>query len=935
MSLSSLIVQREVATIREVEEALARQVIYGGDLLTNLLEVARLDEGVLTALLAAEHGLDACAMGELPPATDAARNMFPREMAIQRSIAPLAIENDRLVVAVAERLPGEVTEQLAFTLGVAVEQRAALLVRVRQAITAAYGIPLERRMDRLVARLGGAPSSHAASTRPLFEPILPVVEAPRPPSAPPPPVSVPPNPVVMQASMPSHRITSAGFPAPVLPAPPPPVALVAEPPVPVPPAERDSAPKTPVVAQLRPDDEPSRPQLLQRDVVTAPRPARRRRGPLHLEDAKKELEAAEDRDALLDLVFDFARQYFDFSALFIVHADIAEGRDAWGTGASRDRVVGIGVPLDLPSLLSTAREKRTPILARPAADGLDAVLLADLQRPARVELLVVPIVVRTRAVALFLGDPGDHAVEDDVVREIGAFASSVGVAFEKLIVRRKLSGFMAGTSGAATGKVDAALIAPKTKGVPSRASVPVLAPLVAPPPARTPSPPPAAPASPRRFTTPPPFLEALIRSRAASSAPPPPTPAPLLSDIAPAPVTRQSGAPIAYPPPHPNVAVVRRVSGPPIPREEPESSKVPSDPPPASGPHVAAHALDDDAAHALLDEIASSPDSSPGGTYAPNGPPSISIAVAPHRPPTSRSGSVVELPSVMVELQHEFTALVDRVLSDGGDEAAEAELLRQGQGAMPAIMARFPGPVSVERGKVGEALLRPSECGPILKLVAGQRKVALPFVLDLLSGSDGEKRYWATFLLTELHYPEAVQGAIDRLFDSEARTRRAARLALSAISRVSPESVVDHLAKIAKNDEAGVRREVAVAVLGDLREPMSVPVLVHILGDAKGELAAWARKALIVTTRQDFGVDARRWAAWWTTNSTRHRVEWLIDALDHETLEIRRAAGEELKALTKEYFGFADDLPTKERQRSQQRYRDWWVTEGRGRFRRR
>ena len=53
MSLSSLIVQREVATIREVEEALARQVIYGGDLLTNLLEVARLDEGVLTALLGA------------------------------------------------------------------------------------------------------------------------------------------------------------------------------------------------------------------------------------------------------------------------------------------------------------------------------------------------------------------------------------------------------------------------------------------------------------------------------------------------------------------------------------------------------------------------------------------------------------------------------------------------------------------------------------------------------------------------------------------------------------------------------------------------------------------------------------------------------------------------------------------------------------------
>jgi hypothetical protein len=525
-------------------------------------------------------------------------------------------------------------------------------------------------------------------------------------------------------------------------------------------------------------------------------------------------------------------------------------------------------------------------------------------------------------VALFLGDPGDHELDRDVVREIGAFASSVGLAFEKLIVRRKLSGFMAGTAGVGTGKIDAGLVSPKSKGLPVRTPVPQAV--------RSPSPPPAAP---RRFSTPPPFLEALIRSR--SSAPPAAPPA-LVSDIAPAPLTRPSNAPAAYPPPHPNVAVVRRVSGPPIPREEPpEGQKLTSDRPPVSGPRVDSYALDDEAARDLLDEIASSNDSTPAGMQAANGPPSVSIAVAPHRPPTARSEPIGELPSVMVELQHEFSALVDRVLSDGGDDAAEAELLRQGQQAMPAIMARFPGPVSVERGKVGEALLRPSECGPVLKLVAGQRKVALPFVLELLAGADSEKRYWATFLLTELHYPEAVHGAIDRLFDSEARTRRAARLALSAIARVSPEAVVDDLAKIAMDDAGGVRREVAVAVLGDLREPMAVPVLVHILGDAKGELAAWARKALLVTTRQDFGTDARRWGAWWSANSTRHRVEWLIDSLDHETPEIRRAAGEELKVLTKEYFGFADDLPSRERQRSQQRYRDWWVTEGRGRFRRR
>src|SRR5438445_755147 len=57
MSLTSLIVQREIASIREVEEALARQVLYGGDLVTNLVEVSRVDEAALVPVVAESFGL--------------------------------------------------------------------------------------------------------------------------------------------------------------------------------------------------------------------------------------------------------------------------------------------------------------------------------------------------------------------------------------------------------------------------------------------------------------------------------------------------------------------------------------------------------------------------------------------------------------------------------------------------------------------------------------------------------------------------------------------------------------------------------------------------------------------------------------------------------------------------------------------------------------
>jgi hypothetical protein len=253
---------------------------------------------------------------------------------------------------------------------------------------------------------------------------------------------------------------------------------------------------------------------------------------------------------------------------------------------------------------------------------------------------------------------------------------------------------------------------------------------------------------------------------------------------------------------------------------------------------------------------------------------------------------------------------------------------------MPAIMARFPGPTTVDAGRFNDPPSRVSECGPVLRLIARQRRVALPFVIEKLEDADADTRYWATFLLTELPYPEATSPAVPRLFDEDARTRRVARLALAAIAKAAPQEVVDEVARVAL-DTTNDRREAAIAVLGELREPRAVVILVRVLDERSSAMAEPARGALVVITRQDFGTDSRKWSHWWTANEKRHRIEWLIDALNHDVSDIRRAAGEELKLLTKEYFGFSDDLPPRERERAQQRYRDWWVTEGRGRFRRR
>ncbi len=98
------------------------------------------------------------------------------------------------------------------------------------------------------------------------------------------------------------------------------------------------------------------------------------------------------------------------------------------------------------------------------ADGLDAALLVDLQRPKNAEVIVVPLVVRTRTVALLVGDWGDAGLDREAVFHVTAFCGVVSKAFERIIVRRKLEGFVAGSRSGLAGRVDASV--PKSQPSP-------------------------------------------------------------------------------------------------------------------------------------------------------------------------------------------------------------------------------------------------------------------------------------------------------------------------------------------------------------------------------------------------------------------------------------------------------------------------------------
>jgi hypothetical protein len=954
-SLSSSIVNQQVASVRDVEEALSRQSLYGGDLITNLLELAAVSEERLGKVLAESHELEAAPVGELPIAPDYVRRLVPGDLAQRFALYPLEERDGSLIVAVAEPLPSETEQDLSFSLGATLVQKVALLVRVRQAIARDYGSPLDRRSLRVLARLSGKPD--------------------------PSPSSLPSRPDAGQLSRRPPQTVRPDLPTATLN-------------VAAPAATQSLSPRVPRAPAM-----PDFRSLAQ----PAPQSRPRRLGPYTAAMAERGLLEAESRDDVLRAFFDFAGQYFEYAALFAVHGDLAEGKDASGAGASRARIVAVGVPLDLPSAMSRARDSANYELTRLGSGGLDGALAKDLERRPGRTVLFLPVQVRGRTVLILYGDHGERDVELSEIGDVISFAPLVANAFERMILRRRMRdkgaeipvppqsvrfgrrppaqpmpNALERTATLASMIEDRFQDAsqsrlPKPESAPP---APAAAPQSAPPPppqsAPMRSPPPltwpldhVTPPTPRVYTPAAPTVVQRMISIGPlpalpnfDSPPPPPSgsgaPGPARSseppedgwDVAPAP----SGFARVERGTKPGVgSALQNAPSPTEPFAEEESELPPSQrsgslprlqlvsEPPAIEHPPSSDSPEIDVSESSTEVFDEDDEYGPGSedSGVPLAPASRALAYSARPLPPRDLSQELQLPSVIVDVAVDTKELVQRLMN--GDLSAGEKLLQIGDSAITVLVGIFPGPITAElRRSSGDGVAKASECGPVLRTLARMGTRPVPFVAVRTADGDPTVRAWATRLLGEMPSSESSQAVVRRLTDDDPEVHRAA-LAAGHMLLQHSEAGEALQAKIAEGVSDATRPEASrhtlIEALAELRAPLVISTLVRLLEDGSPDIVRSAHWALGVITRQDFGTKASLWEEWWLANSGHHRIEWLIDALMNENQELRRTAGDELKSLTKEYFGYYDDLPKKERERAQDRYRQWWETKGKARFR--
>jgi len=520
-ALTSLLVRDEVVSVRQIEDAISRQVLEGGELDTALLELDATSENVLNAYCAAAFRLPAVARDEVMGLSESTLSLITKEQAEHWRVIPITHDANTVVVATYQSLHESSRKELGAAIGMQVECCIACEMRIEVALAAHYGIAMSPRMQRLAERVENLEAGALPGVEPMLEtPIsglaaelfddfddvdddeeeddlagakpIPyqslraaaevsvgrVVEV-RPSQLPPAAVEAPrldPTPIMdpmaesrARRSANSPHDTQTGVGKSSLPAPPDDLVMSLDEP---PPRAAASVVKRPPAAfaapasaanlpgASKPITPPRAPDPFARSAANrvandvargvpeggvVARGAKRAgipQGPLSREIASQLLERADDRDAVVEVFFRYARQYFDATALCSIREDRVLGREVHNVPNLND-IRGLSLSVARGSALEEVLRTLQPRVVDLSRKQEDRPLVEALRRANSQPSALLPVCIQRRVVAIVYGDRGSEFFKQSDLGAMIELLPEVSRAFERIIRTRKVLGLSA------------------------------------------------------------------------------------------------------------------------------------------------------------------------------------------------------------------------------------------------------------------------------------------------------------------------------------------------------------------------------------------------------------------------------------------------------------------------------------------------------------
>lgn len=393
-----MLLAQRLITPAQLEEALETQVVHGGRLGTNLVELGFLKEVDLARTLGTQHNLP-FASGEMVP-DPVALALVPRQFYDDADVLPMRIEPTRVTVVVLGPNP-QATDALGFKAG----KRVVSVV-----------VP-EFRMHQLL-RL------HCKAFRPLRPIDMQALRPSKKDQKAPSPGDV--GELINEDDFASLYAKAAGMAeeevieGAVLEEAGPPLAPV--PSAPVPPGV--SAPPSRPPPQLAPAP-PHRPP---------PEPEPRA---LNFVEAQQQLQSSTNREDIALTVLQFARSKFRRALLLNVRGDLVTGWKGMGMRVTRRAVQGIGVSLREQNTFRMVRDLKShfigPMKQTPGMQVFYGLLGGAYPQTA----IILPLLVRGKPVHMLYLDHGPKQVTPPDIGELLILSQGVTRSYETLISARK------------------------------------------------------------------------------------------------------------------------------------------------------------------------------------------------------------------------------------------------------------------------------------------------------------------------------------------------------------------------------------------------------------------------------------------------------------------------------------------------------------------
>lgn len=417
--LGDLLLAAGLLSHEQLEQALRAQVVWGGRLGTNLIELGCLDLDSLATMLGKQHGLPPALGRHFDRADPVIQDDISAELAAKHAVVPLLRFGDppRVAVVSIDPLSAEARAELATAFGLEPSQLVpsiAAEMRVRYHLERVYGI---KRSARFLRSRG-----KTIPPFPLFDPNAMPFDIEEPTS----PVVVPEQPAPQ--GLPAEADDLAAMID----------AAIDVATTPNEPVGRERRSYIKLIAPAQPDEQsgPKDTQPLgrigiRRVAVTSPPAAPRPRSltagktPSSLTDATRAIRRAPHRDRAADLIIDSLQRFApvcEAALLLVIRGDAAI---AWKHFA-RDGAAApeLAVPMDEPGLCPVAVEDGCTARAPASVLGaIDLLLLRALGRPES-DLVVVPIPIAGKVMCLIAAatEPGGEIAPIEAVGAAGATA---------------------------------------------------------------------------------------------------------------------------------------------------------------------------------------------------------------------------------------------------------------------------------------------------------------------------------------------------------------------------------------------------------------------------------------------------------------------------------------------------------------------------------